>query len=82
MTRVVDRPLDPPVLDAQRRPLRFRWAGRSYLVAEVLDSWQDVGAWWEGEAEKTFWRVETAGGGIFELWQDARGQWGLWRVWD
>lgn len=51
-------------------------------MADILDSWRDTGAWWDGELEKTFWRVETSGGGVFELWQDTAGAWGLWRVWD
>lgn len=82
MARLVNRAIPPPVLGPGRVPLRFRWAGRVYQVAAVLDTWQDTGAWWEGEPEKTFWRVEVAGGGIFELWQDARGRWAVYRIWD
>lgn len=27
-------------------PVRFRWAGRSYRVAEVLATWVEAGPWW------------------------------------
>lgn len=82
MTRLVEQPIQPPVLDAQKAPRHFRWAGQSYRVTAVLDCWRDVGAWWEAEPEKTFWRVETQEGGILELWQDAAGRWAVYRVWD
>lgn len=82
MTRIVNQPIPCPALGTDRTPHRFRWAGSSHRVVAILDNWQDVGAWWEGEPEKSFWRVETEGGGIFELWQDRTGQWAVYRVWD
>lgn len=82
MSRLVDSPIQPPVLDAGRRPLYFRWAGRRYRVATVIDSWEDIGAWWDRERPKRFWRVETREGEVFDLWQDAAGEWAVYRVWD
>lgn len=82
MSRLIDRPIGPPALDPLGVPCRFRWAGQVHRVERVLDSWQDTGAWWAGEAEKTFWRVQVRGGGVFELWRDAGGQWAVYRIWD
>ncbi len=82
MSRLVEQPIGPPVLSGQKTPYSFRWAGRTCRVDQVLDNWQDTGAWWEGEAEKTFWRVQIRGGGVFELWQDTAGQWAVYRIWD
>lgn len=82
MTRIVNQPIAQPRLGPDGGPASFRWARRTHRVAAVLDSWQDIGAWWEAESEKRFWRVEVEGGGIFELWQDQAGQWAVYRVWD
>ncbi|MDQ1250929.1 MAG: hypothetical protein QG597_5309 [Actinomycetota bacterium] len=32
--------------DGDGAPVRFRWAGRSYRVVEVLASWVEAGPWW------------------------------------
>lgn len=82
MTRLIQQRIPPPVLGPDRSPRSFRWAGRPQRVTAILDTWQDVGEWWEAEPEKTFWRVQVADGGIFELWHDVTGQWAVYRVWD
>jgi len=64
-------------------PCVFKWRGRRYLVRKVLEKWKDTGRWWEGEAAKLFFRVETAGGGLWEVYLDtARCEWQLYRVYD
>lgn len=65
----------PPPGGLPRRP-------RLVPVTEILDTWADVGAWWDAEPERVFWRVQLAGGGIVELCRDAGGNWTLYRVWD
>lgn len=35
---------------------------------ERVDLWREVGAWWEGEPEKTFLIVRTEPAGLFELY--------------
>ena len=82
MTRLVQRPIPPPEFGPGRVPRAFRWKGRRLTVTAVLDSWRDAGMWWEKEPEKTFWRVQVADGGIYELWEDAEGRWAVYRVWD
>lgn len=82
MSRLVDQRIRPPALSGEQAPHRFIWAGQTYRVEQVLDCWRDIGAWWEGEAEKIFWRVQVWDGGVFELWQDAGGNWAVYRVWD
>jgi hypothetical protein len=32
-------------------PVRFRWSGRSYQVAEVLATWVEAGPWWQRGAQ-------------------------------
>lgn len=82
MSKLIDRPIPRPMLGRERQPLLFTWRGQQYRVREVLDTWRDIGAWWEGEAEREYWRVETEDGGVWELWRNASGQWGLYRVYD
>lgn len=79
--RLLDVPVD--VALEEGRPARFRWQNRTYCVARVADHWSYVGRWWAGEGEWRFFRVETAGGGVFELYLDvAAKQWRLYRVYD
>ncbi len=68
--------------DSRGCPVKVRWRQRSFLV-RVLDVWEDTGAWWEGEAEKVFYRVELASGGLLELYRDTgTGKWHVYRVYD
>jgi hypothetical protein len=62
-------------------PLVFRWRGRSFRIEKILDVWKDTGEWWDGEEEKTFVRVLTAGGGTLELFR--RGlRWHVYKAYD
>ncbi|MBC7347013.1 MAG: hypothetical protein H5U00_06090 [Clostridia bacterium] len=64
-------------------PRAFRWRGKSYAVLEILEVWRDTGRWWEEEAPKLFFRLRTAGGGLWEIYRDeARGTWHLYKVYD
>ncbi|HLT58293.1 MAG: DUF6504 family protein [Limnochordales bacterium] len=79
--RLVDAPID--VALAQGRLARFRWQDRIYRVTRIVDQWSYLGRWWAGEGEWRFYRVETADGGLFELyWDAAADQWRLYRVYD
>jgi hypothetical protein len=54
-------------LGSRHIPQNFTRAGRVYRVKEVQESWRLTGAWWDGEGEKTYFRVQTDKGGVFEL---------------
>ncbi len=71
-------------LDSKKHaPVAFRWRGRLYRVSAVRECWRLLGAWWDGEGERTFFRVQTDTGGIFELAYDhVRRTWLLDRVED
>ncbi|HHW14725.1 MAG TPA: hypothetical protein GXX28_07305 [Firmicutes bacterium] len=91
--RLLDVPLQVQA-DPRGRLQGFLWRGRRYRVAERLDLWREVGAWWEGEPEKTFFVVRTDPPGVFELYctacsavsGQAAGQerlaWRLYKVYD
>lgn len=53
-------------------------------VAQVLDRWIMRGRWWEGEPESIWWRVQSASGGVYELYQyqPPQGAWHLYRILD
>lgn len=84
MSRVVNKVIPAPALDAQRRPLIFRWAGQVLHIVEIVDRFVVTGRWWEQEPEQVWWRVRTRDGGVFELTydQDQQGKWRLYRIWD
>ena len=54
-------------LSSQNAPMAFKWLDRIYRVKEVQECWRLMGAWWDGEGEQTFFRVETDKGGIYDL---------------
>lgn len=48
-----------------------------------MERWKDTGRWWEGEAPKLFYRVETVGGGLWEIFLDtAEHRWYLYKIYD
>jgi len=64
-------------------PRAFWWRGRRYAVAGVLERWRDVGRWWEGEPPRSFFRLQTAGGGIWEIYLDlGENTWHLYKIYD
>jgi hypothetical protein len=54
-------------LDKRNRPVAFEWRENVYHVKDVQECWRLTGAWWDGEAEKTFFRLRTDKNGIYEL---------------
>ncbi|PKM47846.1 MAG: hypothetical protein CVV03_01305 [Firmicutes bacterium HGW-Firmicutes-8] len=82
MTKFVDKRVEVRC-DGKNAPLAFRWNGRWAPVNRILEIWKDTGAWWDGEAEKTFYRLETSAGGLYELYLDNADQtWFLYRIYD
>jgi len=70
------------VLAVNGKPCSFRYRRRWYTVTGIQDMWRDVGEWWTGEGEKTFWRVACREK-MFELYWDAKlEQWFMYKVWD
>lgn len=60
------------VLSSKNVPNAFKWRGRMYRISEVQECWRLSGAWWDGESEQTYFRVQTDKGGIYELRFDHR----------
>ena len=54
-------------LNSKNAPVAFNWRGVIHRVKEVQECWRLMGAWWDGEGERTFFRVRTDKGGIYEL---------------
>lgn len=64
-------------------PQAFLWQGRVHHVSAIQECWRTIGAWWDGEGEKTLFRVITENGGIFELSYDhMKHLWALERIED
>jgi len=66
------------ILNSRHSPVAFEWQGRMRQVKEVQECWRLAGAWWDGAGERTFFRVLTHHGGIYELCFDhAKSAWSL-----
>ncbi len=79
MSRLVNQTV-PLITGEGDQPLRFYWQGQWHRVYYIFDSWREAGAWWEGEPEKTFYRV-AAGDGLYELYTDGV-NWGIYKILD
>ena len=64
---MTDRGFVQVELSKRHHPVSFVWRDKAYQVKEVQECWRLMGAWWENKGEQTFFRVQTDGGGIYEL---------------
>lgn len=65
MSKLINRPV-PVASRSDGAPLCFRFRGQ-HRVMRILETWREAGEWWEGRTGRQVYRVETEGGGIFEL---------------
>lgn len=69
--------------DQKENPRFLKHYGSWEGIKNVLEVWKDTGTWWDGEAEKTFYRVEAAGGSVYEIYLNSgNGKWYLYRIYD
>jgi len=54
-------------LNGRHAPTAFKWQNKMHRIKEIQECWRLMGAWWDGENEQTFFRVQTDKGGIYEL---------------
>ena len=60
------------------RPISFKWRGRLYVVAEMLEEWVDAGFGstptasrvWYNRHHRRYYVVRTTSGDIFKLYYD------------
>ena len=70
MNKLARRPTCITLDRGKHSPAAFRWRGRLYRVAAVQECWRLAGKWWDGDGERTFFRVQAETGGVFELSYD------------
>lgn len=64
-------------------PIGFTMRGREHQVSAVQDLWRMMGRWWDGDSEKTYFRIVTVTGGIYELCLNSKDDsWSVSRVED
>lgn len=78
-TRIIDRPITV-VVGPDGTPRQFSYRGRQRVQA-IVDRWTEAGEWWDGEGERTVYRVLSERGSLFEL-ELRDGQWRLYREYD
>ncbi len=76
-------------IDEEGNPRGFFHNGGYWRIREIIDTWRDTGQWWEGEAEKIFFRVTVLpvrGEGVpalCEIYADVDGDhWVLYLIYD
>ncbi len=79
MSKIVDQPV--LVIEEGGKPRRFFWFKRWVNVSKVTDRWRETGRWWEGDEEKTFFRVLSTKGSLYELYAEKL-SWNLYKVYD
>ena len=57
MARRIDEPVRVALRQGGQEPVAFTWGNRRYAVEHVEARWKEVGPWWDGEGERTFFRV-------------------------
>jgi len=83
MTRRIDAPVRVVLDRSGTKPAAFLWERRCYRVRRVEACWKQMGSWWDGEGERTCFRVAVEAAGIYELAHDHEtGQWFLMGVLD
>lgn len=82
MARRVDQRADV-VCDPRGRPQTLAWEGRVHAVREEIDSWDEAGAWWEGEGLRRFYLLSTVTSLQCEVcFEPEANRWTLCRIWD
>jgi hypothetical protein len=83
MSKLADNPIMIVLDKGKQTPTAFGWRGRVYNIIAVQECWRLIGAWWNGEGERTLFRVVVENGGIFELYYDhGKQRWFIERVED
>lgn len=57
MARRIEAPVRVALRPGGAAPAAFTWEGRRYAVERVEACWKEIGPWWDGEGEQTFFRV-------------------------
>ena len=79
--KIVDKPVNV-ITRNLKIPHSFDYRGKQ-KVERVTDFWVETGEWWDGSSERAVYRVETSGGGMFELYRTSGEQyWFLYKVYD
>lgn len=64
-------------------PFSFVWRQEKYETLHIIEQWKDIGSWWLGEGEKTFYRLETLDKGLWEIFYDIKEKkWFLYKSYD
>lgn len=64
-------------------PMSFVWRRGRCEVTNVIGRWRIEGRWWDDGRDREYWRVETRGGAVYDLYHDrSADRWHLERLWD
>ncbi len=82
MGKLVNKPINVEY-DQDTGPLSLVHEGSSFPIIQVVESWTDTGAWWEGETEKIFFRLQLKDHGLCEIYcENGYEKWVLYKVYD
>lgn len=67
----------------ENKPANITVGTYSLNVKSILEHWYDTGCWWEGESEKSFYRLSCYDKSIIEIYQDLSTlEWFLYKIYD
>jgi hypothetical protein len=76
--RFFGQPIDVTTSGDVKVPVAFHLGDHDYVVAEIIETWQDYGfgknplrrkRWWQRH-HRNYYRIKTTEGGIFEIYYD------------
>lgn len=79
MTRLVNRPTTVTLRDNQ--PHTFTDGDFTHVIALIVDSWDEAGAWWNDEPPRHLYRVTTTHDYSYDI-ERVGNEWWIYRVWD
>jgi hypothetical protein len=86
MSKRIQEPVRVTLRRGGAEPAAFVWNEKRYTVQQVEAIWKEAGPWWDGEGERTLFRVtarSASQAGVYELCRDeTAGTWMLTKMMD
>jgi hypothetical protein len=79
MSRLVHRPIVVKLKDEE--PYTFGDRGFTHVIAHIVDSWIEAGAWWVDEPSHHVYTVVTTNDFLYDI-ECVGAEWSIYRVWD
>ena len=80
MSKILKRQVFVRTREGFPRKILFR---KEWMVVErIMEHWRETGRWWENEAERDFFLIQTTKGGFLLSRENATNRWVLYKALD